>query len=351
MKLVGKVLVKLLLILVILAVSGVGWLTFAEYRPAETEQLTARTSSDALKTIRTGEPLRLVSWNIGYAGLGKESDFFMDGGTHTASADADTVTRYLAGIDAFLAEEDADFTLLQEVDIDSSRTYGVDEASILARGESYHALNYSCAFVPYPWPPIGRVHCGLFTDTAFHAASAERIALPCPFTWPVRVVNLKRCLLAERYPVEGTDRELVLIDLHLEAYDDGEGKLAQTRQLSAFMENEYRKGNYVIAGGDFNQVFPGSLEVYPNTHPENWLPGVLEEDALPEGFIYACDLTVPTCRLLNQPYDPADTANTQYYVIDGFILSPNVSLESVESVDLGFENADHNPVRLAVTLE
>ena len=34
-----------------------------------------------------------------------------------------------------------------------------------------------------------------------------------------------------RVPIEGTDRELVLVNLHLEAYDDGEGKIAQTRQL------------------------------------------------------------------------------------------------------------------------
>ncbi|MFR6426479.1 MAG: hypothetical protein ACLUNO_13905 [Oscillospiraceae bacterium] len=33
---------------------------------------------------------------------------------------------------------------------------------------------------------------------------------------------------------------------------------------------------------------------------------------------------MPTCRLDNQPYD-AESEATQHYVIDGFILSPNVS--------------------------
>ena len=162
---------------------------------------------------------------------------------------------------------------------------------------------------------------------------------------------MKRCLLVSRLPIEGSDRELVLINLHLEAYDSGEGKIAQTRQLTEFIQREYEKGNYVIAGGDFNQVFPGSLEVYPNTHAENWAPGVLEEGSLPEGFIFAFDLSVPTCRLLNQPYDPSDTVNTQYFVIDGFILSPNVRLDSVETLDKSFADSDHNPVLLRVTLE
>ena len=77
---------------------------------------------------------------------------------------------------------------------------------------------------------------------------------------------------------------------------------------------------------------------------------MLTEDMLPEGWSYAYDLSVPSCHLLNQPYDPADTENTQHYVIDGFILSPNVTLESVETLDQGFIASDHNPVLLRVAL-
>lgn len=39
------------------------------------------------------------------------------------------------------------------------------------------------------------------------------------------------------------------------AYDDGEGKLAQTKMLSDLLQKEVEKGNYVIAAGDFNQSF------------------------------------------------------------------------------------------------
>ena len=37
-------------------------------------------------------------------------------------------------------------------------------------------------------------------------------------------------------------------------------------------------------------------------------------------------------------------------MIDGFIISPNVELISVETLDAGFEFADHNPVQLKVKL-
>lgn len=143
---------------------------------------------------------------------------------------------------------------------------------MLSAATAFTQPDYSCPYVPIPWPPIGRVNSGLFTTTRYEIASAERIALPCPFSWPVSTANLKRCLLVSYLPIEGSDKQLVLVNLHLEAYDDGEGKIAQTKQLREFIQSEYEKGNYVIAGGDFNQVFPGSLDVYPNTHPENWEP-------------------------------------------------------------------------------
>ena len=60
---------------------------------------------------------------------------------------------------------------------------------------------------------------------------------------------------------------------------------------------------------------------------------------------------MPSCRLLNQPYNPADAENTQYYVIDGFILSPNIELLQVEGVNLDFADSDHNPVLISVKLK
>ncbi|MGN1018379.1 MAG: hypothetical protein ACI4PB_06170, partial [Oscillospiraceae bacterium] len=107
----------------------------------------------------------------------------------------------------------------------------------------------------------------------------------------------------------------------------------------------------IIAGGDFNQIFPGGLDKYPNEHADLWEPGIIPEDIVPEGWTLAYDLDTPTCRLLNQAYDADDTENTQYYVIDGFILSPNVQLNTVKTLDEGFTYSDHNPVKLNVTLK
>lgn len=349
MKKILKALLVLLGAILALVCCLVLWLSIAEYKPAPVEELSP-ISAPGSQSPALGEELEIISWNIGYGGLGQGSDFFMDGGSSVRSADRAAVESYLKGIGQTLSREEADFLMLQEVDVDSSRSFGIDQTELLGGANRVNALNYSCPFVPYPLPPIGRVNSGLMTSADYLISRAERVALPCPFSWPVSTANLKRCLLVSYLPLEGSDKELVLVNLHLEAYDDGEGKIAQTKQLCQFIEEEYAKGNYVVAGGDFNQIFPGGLEAYPNITPELWSPGLLDESSLPQGWSFAYDLDAPSCRLLNQPYDITDTENTQHYVIDGFIISPNVELKAVETLDLGFENSDHNPVRLSFSL-
>ena len=350
MKKILKFILWLILIVLLIGVIFIGFLTATEYKPEDVEDIEIRGEGRG-HNVPVDESIKVISWNTGYFALGKDSDFVMDGGGNAPAADRDTVNRYLTGIEKTLADNsDATIYMLQEVDINSSRSFSIDPRDELSLGQNAHALNYSCPFVPFPWPPMGKVNSGVFTTSSYDITSAERISLPCPFSWPLRTANLKRCILASYMSVAGSDKQLVIVNLHLEAYDSGEGKIAQTRQLCEFIQSEYEKGNYVIAGGDFNQVFPGGLDSYPNNHPENWIPGVLDNDGIPTGWTYAYDLNVPSCRLLNEPYDPTDTENTQYYVIDGFILSPNVELESVDNLDMRFENSDHNPVKLSVKL-
>lgn len=352
-KKVFKIVLIVLGAVLLLAAGLILWLSVCEFKPADVTDVKIENNSQVGEfSPFLDQELTVISWNIGYAGLGKDSDFFMDGGENVSSADQDTVTASLLGIykQLYTGNNQAGIYMLQEVDKNSARTYGMDESDCLGIYNSTYALNYSCPFVPYPLPPIGRVNSGLLTTTMYDIDSSERISLPCPFDWPVSTANLKRCLLVSYLPIEGSSSKLVIVNLHLEAYDDGEGKIAQTKQLREFIQSEYEKGNYVIAGGDFNQVFPGGIEKYPNEHPELWEPGIITEDIMPEGWSLAYDLETPSCRLLNQPYDPEDIENTQYYVIDGFIISPNVELISVETLDAGFEFSDHNPVQLKVRL-
>ncbi|MCI8560857.1 MAG: endonuclease/exonuclease/phosphatase family protein [Dorea sp.] len=352
MKRMFKISGIILLIILLIPAMLLACLSVTEYRPELQE--TAETKTQGKDRLTLKEPVRILSWNTGYGGLDKSTDFFMDGGKMVNPKDKETVKKNLSAISEFIKAGDYDISLLQEVDRNSSRTDNMDELASYTEqtnlGYSY-APNYRCSFVPYPFPPIGKVESGIATLSNLALSDkATRLSLPCPFKWPIRTANLKRCLLISRYPIKGTDKKLVAVNLHLEAYDNGEGKKAQTAALMNILQEEYEKGNYVVAGGDFNQTFPNSLDIFPINNPKLWTPGIVDEDALSEGWKLAYDTSVPSCRLLNQPYDP-DSHDTQHYVIDGFIISPNIKIDTVETVDLGFANSDHNPVCLQIMLE
>lgn len=350
MKKMLKMFVALMLALVVLAGGLIGALTVLEYKPDDVEMLFVE-PGPRNENVQIGKMLNVITLNTGYGSLGRGQDFFMDGGKMTRPDSPDVAEKNVKGLLGALQMQKADLVLLQEVDLDSYRSHWMNQADVYRRGLSMNqafAYNYKCEFVPFPWPPIGKVESGLVTLSNLNVTEAARESLPVPFAWPVRAANLKRCLLTERIPVEGTDKELVVINLHLEAYDDGEGKIAQTKQLMQILEAEYRNGNYVIAGGDFNQVFEGAEGAYPLLSEDYWQPGQLYDADLPDGFRYVFDASSPTCRLLNKPYS-GSRSDTQLYVIDGFIVSDNLHINHAETLDWNFEYSDHNPVFLQVT--
>ncbi|MBQ4425260.1 MAG: endonuclease [Lachnospiraceae bacterium] len=352
-KIVFKFILFLVLAVAVIAAGLFGYLTLTEYKPAEKEAL--QIDRESAEKAALGESYTLVSWNIGYGALGDNADFFMDGGKSVISSDQDRVIENLNNISEELKKQEPDFIFLQEVDLSSRRSYKIDEVKIMKDSfpdfESCFAYNYKVAFVPYPIPPLGKVESGLQTLSRLNISAADRLQLPCPFTWPTRLANLKRGLLVTRIPIEGSDKELILVNLHLEAYDSGEGKIEQTRILKEVIESEMKKGNYVIAGGDFNQTFSHvDLSKYP-AQEGKWASGHIDEKDFSEDWQFLMSADTPSCRSLDQPYAGVSHEDFQYYVIDGYIVSPNVKVESFTVLDLDFVSSDHNPTLLKFTLE
>lgn len=345
-------LVGCLLLIVLFAAFGlVAYLSVTEFNPNPVEPLEV-TLSARNDEVSVGEMLTAVSFNTGYAGLDRTEDFFMDGGTSVAPDSKEQVETNMRAIISALVSRKADIYLLQEVDVDSARSHRINQMDYYRHGlgmNAAYAPNYRCDFVPFPWPPIGKVDSGLVTMTGLKVTEATRESLPVPFQWPIRVANLKRCMLVERVPVQGGDKELVIVNFHLEAYDDGAGKAAQTKQLLDLIRAEYRNGNYVIAGGDFNQTFPGVSHI-GGSWEGKWTPGIFSDNQLPKGLRLAYDADTPSCRSLDQPYT-GDRDNHVFYIIDGFIVTDNIKINHIETIDLNFANSDHNPVLLQFTLK
>lgn len=347
------------LVLVLLIAALLVFLTVTEYRPKKQEEVPfAAKGEGAPKTLQPGASITLLTWNCGFGCFGDYADFFHDGGKMVNPSDKEQVEQNTDAIGEAVSRIGPDIAFFQELDTRADRSHGVNEveriAEPLSKKKPYLtygiAYNFRVSFVPYPIPPIGHVESGIVTMTGFAAKENTRISLPCPFRWPVRTADLKRCLLVSRVPVAGTLKELVLVNLHLEAYDSGEGKAAQTRALKDFLFQEYKKGNYVIAGGDFNQRFSNiDAEKYPQKKGL-WQAGVLDVSEFAPAFAACTDDTVPTCRSLDRPYRGADRKNFQYYVLDGFLVSDNIELQTMQTLDLGFRWSDHNPVLIKVKL-
>ena len=105
-----------------------------------------------------------------------------------------------------------------------TRSYNFNEVEHFSEGRnarsSAYALNYSCPFVPFPWPPIGKVDSGILTTSDFAVeggtAGAHRPALPlllAPADGEPQALPAHNALRPARQP----RAELVAVNLHLEA--------------------------------------------------------------------------------------------------------------------------------------
>ena len=157
---------------------------------------------------------------------------------------------------------------------------------------------------------------------------------------------LDRCFLVSRYQLDGAKKEMVMINTHNSAYDDGTLRSNQMTYLKNFLVGEYEKGNYVIVGGDWNQCPPKFNPEFADNLMDNNNRMDIDQEYLP-GWKWAYDSKIPTNRRVVSIYDKSTTLTT---VIDFFLLSPNIEMVNVQGIHLGFEHSDHHPVKLKIQL-
>lgn len=300
------------------------------------------------RMLSVEEDFTVTTFNIGYAGLDKDQDFFFDGGTMGRSKSREKTLENLEGMQDFLREADPDFILFQEVDRNSLRTYRIDQHAFFQEGlpgyGSVFASNYTALWVPVPvLKPMGDVHGGMATFSRYLTLQAERYALEGQESWPMKLFELDRCFIETVHPLDN-GKSLIMVNLHLSAYDaGGELRNAQSAHLKRYIEERYAEGHYVVLGGDWNQLIsdiqredPGFLESWPS-----WLVEV-QADFEEMGFQWGVGEAM-TVRDLDAPYVPGVTFET---IIDGFLVSPNLEIVEVTGHDLGFTYSDHNPVSI-----
>lgn len=295
----------------------------------------------------------IVTQNIGFGAYTADFTFFMDGGKESRAKSKESVLWCVDMASAQVKNYNPDFVLFQEVDTGSTRSYQTDQRQILTEKFSNYssafAVNYHSAYLMWPlFKPHGKSNSGILTLSDLNITSSLRRSLPISTSFS-KFLDLDRCYSVSRIPVEGSDKELILYNVHLSAYGNSdEIRTAQMTMLFKDIQSEYNKGNYCVCGGDFNHDFTGTstqvlngggdvdfgwAQPFPEALLANY-PNISRALNYTSGEIKA------TCRNCDVPYGPECFT----IVVDGFLVTDNVTVTYLENAQTDFVYSDHNPV-------
>lgn len=335
------------------------------YRIKDYQSLPIKQKLTHPNKLQTNTTYSAATYNVGFGAYNQKFSFFMDTGkmkdgtkTQGKYGKAENEAAVLQNTNGeinTMKKINADFMLFQEIDVDSSRSYHVNQVKKMSQNfanyEKIFANNFHSPYLLYPLnDPHGAVQSGLLSLSKYPVEQATRRKYPVSTSFITKFTDLDRCFTVMKIPVTN-GHKLILINSHMSAYDKG-GKMRvkQLKLLNSVMESEYKKGNYVIVGGDFNHTFGRKMLTHFKSQQEipDWVSVLSSKDLAPDiRMVHAKnENTVPTCRGTDMPYQKGKTYTT---VIDGFLVSKNVQATS-ENINTEFAYADHNPVKLSFKL-
>lgn len=360
---VKKILKPILIILLVLVLLFVGYCAYvllSYHRIDDNVNLDVQgTASES--TLKIGEKYRITSANLGFGAYSDDYSFFMDGGTESWAYSKEAVQQNIGGsVEAVLSVK-PNIMLFQEVDIDSTRSYHVNQMDLIIedlKDEGFEntcytfGINYDSPFLMYPLTqPHGASKAGLLTVSPSQITNSIRRSLPIEEGLS-KLIDLDRCYV-KNYINLDNGKQLVLYNVHLSAYTtDPSTAENQVVILNEDMTAEVNAGNYVIAGGDMNKdVLGDSSKYFGTTSTANWAQP-FPENLLTEGLFTVVgpldeSNPVPSCRNADKPY----TEDSFVLTIDGFVVSSNVEVKYSNVVDSKFKYSDHNPVYMDFVLK
>lgn len=353
-----KILLGVLALLLAIVLAYVIYVFAVYYRVVDNQVLEVNVLSDQEPDSGAVSQYRIASYNIGFGAYSNDYSFFMDGGKESRARSPEAVRENVTGAMETVKAIDPDFLFLQEVDVDGTRSYHINELDLVNGALEGRFLNWTFAQnydSPYLfWPllePHGANRAGQATYSSLSISSALRRQLPIE-DGVMKLVDCDRCYSVQRVPLAEGGAELVLYNLHLSAYtSDGTIAEEQLKMLFADMLGEYEKGNYAIAGGDFNKDLLGnSDEIFGVSGPAYTWAQPIPASLVPEGLSIVApfdpDKPTASCRNADRVYGPDNYRVT----VDGFVVSANVEVRTAKVWETGFRWSDHNPVYMDFVL-
>ena len=381
LKIVILSIVAVLLIIVLGAGSYVGYILLSYHRIGDIS-LDITSKSD-LNSVTTDTVYKASTYNIGFGAYSQDFTFFLDTGYdengketcgyNSKAKSKEEVYFNINGSMEVIKSLNLDFILLQEVDIDSTRSHHVDQNELFANNlqefDNVLAINFDSAYLPYPlYDMHGASYAGLSTFSRYKIQEAKRIEYTVSDDLS-KLFDLDRCFSVSTINVDN-NKQLYVVNSHMSAYDKG-GVIRETqiKELNEFLNLCKEKGHYVLVGGDFNHDlltynpdydYSKTNRVFNNTLKDpDWVASYFDENGkspLVEGYKVVASDNVPTCRNNDITWNPDKTYTC---AVDGFIVSSNIEVVNHYNVETkkgnlgfdGFAYSDHQPAYIEFKLK
>lgn len=335
--------------------------------------------------VNINEELTISSYNIGFGAYSQDYTFFLDYGETNngeikegyygkAKSEEEVLFNTNGAIETIVSLN-PDFALFQEVDMKATRSFKVNQFGLLQESfkdkNNTFGVNFDSAFLPYPFYDMhGKTLAGIATFSKYRILDSKRISLPIASNLS-KFFDLDRCFVINEFNTSNNNR-LIVINIHMSAYD--EGGIIRKQQLdllNSYLDDFKNKGYYVIVGGDFNHDLITYNPLYNYNFDANvafkeyishkrpdWLQllyNELSESVIIDGYNVIASENAPTCRDASIEWEIGEGYVT---TIDGFIVSDNVEVLSIETIitengNKGlkhFAYSDHDPVLLKFKL-
>ena len=221
MKIAKKVLKTIGVLLGFIVVIVLGYIIYlyaSYHRIEDNKSLSVESHTETKQTLTTGKQYSAITYNIGFGAYTPDFSFFMDGGKSSWAKSKKSVLKTVKNAGNLTKSYDPDFALIEEVDLNSTRSYHVNEYSILKKClknyDTVFAQNYDSAFLFYPFTqPHGSSKAGLALFSRYPIKDSLRRSLPISTSYN-KFFDLDRCYSISRIPVDN-GKYFVIFQLHM----------------------------------------------------------------------------------------------------------------------------------------
>lgn len=207
--------------------------------------------------------LTVMTWNIKYAG--GEFTFFWEKDGTKYNMSAGEVNYALDGIIEYINSINPDILLIQEIDIEATRSAYIDMCQRLIEGTEMNYGAYASIWHSDFVPQAGlqRMDMGNMTLSRYPITEATRINLPSPTDHDAvtEYFYMQRNLLRTKIDIPDFTTDFYVLNIHTEPFStesknpkEGHTKWKHINVLYEEMTKLQNEGAVVLAGGDLNAI-------------------------------------------------------------------------------------------------